>query len=146
MTESQFVRSQEPHEVSMPEGSRIAKSKSADAGEPVVRQLQVESDPLQIAQIIVDRKVELPPPTPEPTLSELHFVPAIPVTGEVLVAVPEPEPELVPELVQKQPVKVEQAQSEPDADSSERLLHLKSENNKVRSELTELEQAFNTGL
>lgn len=142
MTESQFVRSQEPHEVSMPEGSRIAKSKSADAGEPVVRQLQVESDPLQIAQIIVDRKVELPPPTPEPTLSELHFVPAIPVTGEVLVAVPEP----VPELVQKQPVKVEQAQSEPDADSSERLLHLKSENNKVRSELTELEQAFNTGL
>lgn len=138
MTESQFVRSQEPHEVSMPEGSRIAKSKSADAGEPVVRQLQVESDPLQIAQIIVDRKVELPPPTPEPTLSELHFVPAIPVTGEVLVA--------VPELVQKQPVKVEQAQSEPDADSSERLLHLKSENNKVRSELTELEQAFNTGL
>lgn len=142
MTESQFVRSQEPHEVSMPEGSRIAKSKSADAGEPVVRQLQVESDPLQIAQIIVDRKVELPPPTPEPTLSELHFVPAIPVTGEVLVALPEP----VPELVQKQPVKVEQAQSEPDADSSERLLHLKSENNKVRSELTELEQAFNTGL
>ncbi len=142
MTESQFVRSQEPHEVSMPEGSRIAKSKSADAGEPVVRQLQVESDSLQIAQIIVDRKVELPPPTPEPTLSELHFVPAIPVTGEVLVAVPEP----VPELVQKQPVKVEQAQSEPDADSSERLLHLKSENNKVRSELTELEQAFNTGL
>ena len=142
MTESQFVRSQEPHEVSMPEGSRIAKSKSADAGEPVVRQLQVESDSLQIAQIIVDRKVELPPPTPEPTLSELHFVPAIPVTGEVLVAVPEP----VPEPVQKQPVKVEQAQSEPDADSSERLLHLKSENNKVRSELTELEQAFNTGL
>lgn len=142
MTESQFVRSQEPHEVSMPEGSRIAKSKSADAGEPVVRQLQVESDSLQIAQIIVDRKVELPPPTPEPTLSELHFVPAIPVTGEVLVALPEP----VPELVQKQPVKVEQAQSEPDADSSERLLHLKSENNKVRSELTELEQAFNTGL
>ena len=142
MTESQFVRSQEPHEVSMPEGSCIAKSKSADAGEPVVRQLQVESDPLQIAQIIVDRKVELPPPTSEPTLSELHFVPAIPVTGEVLVAEPEP----VPELVQKQPVKVEQAQSEPDADSSERLLHLKSENNKVRSELTELEQAFNTGL
>ena len=140
MMESQFVRSQEPHEVSMPEGSHIATSRSADPGEPIVRQLQVESEPLQIAQIILDRKVELPPPTPGPTLSEPHFAPAIPATEEVLAALPEPVP------VQKQSVKVEETQPEQDADSSERLLHLKSENNKVRSELTELEQAFNTGL
>ena len=140
MTESQFVRSQEPHEVSMPEGSHIAKSRSTDPGEPVVRQLQVQSDPLQIAQIIVDRKVELPPPTPESTLSESHFVPAFPSTAEVVAAEPVPVP------MQKQPVKIQRTQPEPDADSSERLLHLKSENNKVRSELTELEQAFNTGL
>ena len=140
MTESQFVRSQEPHEVSMPEGSHIAKSRSTDPGEPVVRQLQVQSDPLQIAQIIVDRKVELPPPTPEPTLNEPRFVPAIPVTEDFLAALPEPEP------VQKQPVKIQRTQPEPDAASSERLLHLKSENNKVRSELTELEQTFNSGL
>ena len=142
MTESQFVRSQEPHEVSMPEGSHIAKSRSTDPGEPVVRQLQVQSDPLQIAQIIVDRKVELPPPTPESTLSESHFVPAFPSTAEVVAAEPVP----VPVPMQKQPVKIQRTQPEPDADSSERLLHLKSENNKVRSELTELEKAFNTGL
>ena len=142
MTESQFVRSQEPHEVSMPEGSHIAKSRSTDPGEPVVRQLQVQSDPLQIAQIIVDRKVELPPPTPESTLSESHFVPAFPSTAEVVAAEPVP----VPVPMQKLPVKIQRTQPEPDADSSERLLHLKSENNKVRSELTELEQAFNTGL
>ena len=142
MTESQFVRSQEPHEVSMPEGSHIAKSRSTDPGEPVVRQLQVQSDPLQIAQIIVARKVELPPPTPESTLSESHFVPAFPSNAEVVAAEPVP----VPVPMQKQPVKIQRTQPEPDADSSERLLHLKSENNKVRSELTELEQTFNSGL
>jgi hypothetical protein len=142
MTESQFVRSQEPHEISMPEGSHIAKSRSADPGEPIVRQLQVESEPLQIAQIIVDRKVGLPPPTPGPTLSDPDFVPAMPATEEVVAVVPVP----VPVPVQRQPEKVEKAQPEPDADSSERLLHVKSENNKVRLELMNLEQAFSNSL
>ncbi|MEI7535754.1 MAG: hypothetical protein WCJ76_01015 [Comamonadaceae bacterium] len=136
MTESQFVRNQEPHEVTMPEGSHIAKSKSADPGAPVVRQLQLESDPLQIAQIIVDRKVQLPPPAAEPTLAVPNFMPVIAEAVDVLAALP----------VQEQSVNEEKAEQEPEADSSERLIHLRIENNKVRAELKDLEQIFNSGL
>lgn len=136
MSETQFIRSTEPHEVNLPEGSHVAKSRSADAGEPVVRQLIVESEPLEIVQVLADRRVDLPPPISGLPLADATLkVAAIEDPGAASVR-----------PADEQWARSEASVLEPATDFPARLIHLKIENNKVRGELDGLEDLFNSGV
>jgi len=50
MSDTQFVRNEDPHEVSLPEGSKVAKSRSAENPTPVIRQVIVDSDTLNVEE------------------------------------------------------------------------------------------------
>lgn len=136
MTESHFVRNLEPHEVSLPERGTIARSRSADPGAPVVTDLQIESESLDVAHGMVERYADLPPPLAGATPDNPHFKPAF--TEVVQLAA------LVASEVQA--ANVQGAELLREVSTSDRLIQLKSENNKVRAELDDLEQLFNTGL
>ncbi len=136
MQESQFVRNQEPHEVSLSEGSRVAKGKSFDAGAPVVRQLIVDSESLDIAQAFDDRKVKLPEPISTPPLNEANLIVEI-------VAVVEGNP---PNAKLALPTKAAIAVVETEMNFPARLIHLKIENDRVRTELDSLESTFSSGV
>ena len=136
MLESQFVRNQEPHEVSLPEGSHVAKSKSVDGGAPVVRQLIVDSESLEIAQVIVDRKVKLPEPISAPPLNELNLI-----VEDLEVVEDQPSNARSTLLTMTEVTMVE-----PEMDFPARLIHLKIENHRVRAELDSLENIFSSGV
>jgi len=136
MSEPQFIRNKNPHEVSMPEGSHVAASKSAEVGGPTVRQVLTEND----AEILVDSaepsKVESPSLLPPNRLNEVVLKrskldsPQLPHAEEV--------------INQAQPM--DDLDPEPEMNFPARLIYLKLENDKVRSELDILEQQMTVGV
>ncbi len=62
MSDPKFIRNKEPHQVSMPEGSRVAASKSADVGGPSVRNTLVDNEQIISEEIdpLLNLSVELP--------------------------------------------------------------------------------------
>ena len=133
MSETQFIRSTEPHEVNLTEGNLVAKSRLAGDVSPVVRQSIVDPEPIEIVRSLVDRIVDLPPP-----ISALPLADATLKTGAPEVA----DTEFVPPA-HEQEAKAQAWGLEPTMDFSSRLTHLKIENNKVRAELNGLEDLFN---
>ena len=51
MTEAQFIPSSKPHSVEMPEGSHVAKSKSAHAGDDIRRNEHDEHAPVEVIEV-----------------------------------------------------------------------------------------------
>jgi len=51
MTEAQFIPSSKPHSVEMPEGSRVAKSKSAHTGDDIRRNEHDEHAPVEVIEV-----------------------------------------------------------------------------------------------
>lgn len=51
MTEPQFIPSSKPHSVEMPEGSRVAKSKSAHTGDDIRRNEHDEHAPVEVIEV-----------------------------------------------------------------------------------------------
>ena len=51
MNEAQFIPSSKPHSVEMPEGSRVAKSKSAHTGDDIRRNEHDEHAPVEVIEV-----------------------------------------------------------------------------------------------
>lgn len=136
MSETQLIRSTGPHEVNLPEGSHVAKSRSADAGAAVVRQAIVDSEPIEILRSLVDIRVDLSPPISALPLADANLKIATPEVLNAGSARPAPE----------QGVKAEDSGLESKVNLPARLTLLKIENNKVRAELDGLENLFHSGV
>ena len=138
MSEPQFIRNKNPHEVSMPEGSRVAASKSAEVGSPTVRQVLSEPDVGVVESFSESSRVE-PPPSITPK-----------VLNDVILARPKLDSMLLPDaqegLNQLLPTENLDLDPEPEMNFPARLIYLKLENDKVRSELDTLEQQMTAGI
>jgi hypothetical protein len=137
MSDPQFIRNKDPHQVSMPEGSRVATSKSADVGGPSVRNTNVD------AELIIPEEVD--------PLLNLSF--QLPELGRSLVDFNlniKDELSTSPELDEIISVKNEPSFSaeyiEAEMNFPARLIHLKIENDKVKNELDVLDKLMSTGI
>ena len=136
MSEPQFIRNKNPHEVSMPEGSHVAASKSAEVGGPTVRQVLIETD----ENISVD--------SAEASRVEFPSTVAPSVLKDVVIKLPTFDSPRLPqaEEVEDQSLQMEDLDPEPEMNFPARLIYLKLENDKVRSELDTLEQQMTAGI
>ena len=137
MSEPQFIRNKNPHEVSMPEGSRVATSKSADVGGPTVRNTQVDDELLVFEE--VDPLLNLSLQSPELVKDRLDF--NLKIKDELSTH---------PEFEEVVPIESEPSFSaeyiEAEMNFPARLIHLKIENDKVKSELDELDKLMSSGI
>lgn len=136
MSETQLIRSTGPHEVNLPEGSHVAKGRSADAGAAVVRQSIVDSEPIEIVRSLVDRRVNLSPPISALPLADANLNTGAPEVPDNALVRPAHEQE----------AKAQASGLEPRVNLPARLTHLKIENNRVRAELDGLENLFHSGV
>lgn len=137
MSDPQFIRNKNPHEVSMPEGSRVATSKSADVGGPTVRNTQVDDELLVFEE--VDPLLNLSLQSPELVKDRLEF--NLKIKDELST---HPEFEKVVHIESEPSFSAEYIEAEMNFPA--RLIHLKIENDKVKSELDELDKLMSTGI
>jgi len=137
MSDPQFIRNKDPHQVSMPEGSRVAASKSADVGGPTVRNTNVD-DELLISEE-VDPLLNLSFQLPELVKNPVDF--NLKSKDELLTA---PEIEEVVSTEIQPSFSAEYIEAEMNFPA--RLIHLKIENDKVKDELDELEKLMSSGI
>jgi hypothetical protein len=135
MNEPQFIRSKVPHEVSMPEGSQVAKSKSADVGSPTIRQVLVETDTHAPEEITEDSLV-ISPTIETKVLNDVTLNIKAPEAPQNL---PQPEKSYAKELS-------DLVGDEPEMNFPARLINLKIENDKVKVQLDRLESQMGSGV
>lgn len=141
MTEPKFIRNNEPHQVSMPEGSRVAVSKSADVGGPSVRKTVAEAEDLILEA--VDPLLNLAYDTPDVVRNLTDFELKEKYSDS---EVTEPSERVFQEInVEKSPVFTTEY-IETEMNFPARLIHLKIENDKVKGELDELDKMMASGI
>ena len=138
MSDPKFIRNSSPHEVSMPEGSRVAASKSAEIAGPAVRQLLAEDESAVLPEIVAPTSSVSPLPGPPSVLKEVILS-----QRESHVDVPRASPD-VQEAVHES--FNQELEAEPEMNFPARLIYLKLENDKVKSELDSLELQMTTGV
>lgn len=137
MSDPQFIRNKDPHQVSMPEGSRVAISKSADVGGPTVRNTHIDDELLITEE--VDPLLNLSFQLPELVKNPVDF--NLKSKDELLTA---PEIEEVVSIEIQPSFSAEYIEAEMNFPA--RLIHLKIENDKVKDELDELEKLMSSGI
>ena len=137
MSDPKFIRNKDPHQVSMPEGSRVATSKSADVGGPSVRTMLVDDEQIISEEIdpLLNLGVELPDVARR--VSEFNLK-----DKAVITAVSSAEN--VPKYESPPSFSAEYLEAEMNFPA--RLIHLKIENNKVKNEMIELENLMKNGI
>jgi len=137
MSDPQFIRNKDPHQVSMPEGSRVATSKSADVGGPTVRNTKVDDELLISEEVdpLLNLSFQLPELVKNPVDFNLNN------KDELLTA---PEIEEVVSIEIQPSFSAEYIEAEMNFPA--RLIHLKIENDKVKDELDELEKLMSSGI
>jgi hypothetical protein len=137
MSDPKFIRNKEPHQVSMPEGSRVAASKSADVGGPSVRNTLVDNEQIISEEIdpLLNLSVELPEVVRKTTEFNLK-------NKEVIAEVSSAEN--IPKYVSPPSFSAEYMEAEMNFPA--RLIHLKIENDKVKNEIIELENLMSNGI
>lgn len=137
MSDPKFIRNKEPHQVSMPEGSRVAASKSADVGGPSVRNTLLDDEQIISEEIdpLLNLGVELPEAARK--ISEFNLK-----DKEVIT------PVISAETLQKfeSPPSFSAEYMEAEMNFPARLIHLKIENDKVKNEMIELENLMSNGI
>ena len=137
MSDSQFIRNKDPHQVSMPEGSRVATSKSADVGGPTVRNTHVDIESIISEEI--DPLLNLTFKFPEMVKNSGEF--NLKFKDDILMV--------------KKFEEVEKTQIQPEFTSEyieaetnllARLTNLKKENFKVKNELSDLDKLMSSGI
>lgn len=145
MSDPQIIRTDAPHEVAMPEGSQVAKSKSREYGDPSIHKVLAESEAHVIERVMTEDRTLLPPPLPVEQRSQAQMN-----TAETMpVAVPAPLPALlvpVNALTQDREPPISQAGTKlVQMDFPARVILQKIENDKVRTQLDHLEQQMKPG-
>jgi glutaredoxin-related protein len=137
MSDPKFIRNKEPHQVSMPEGSRVAASKSADVGGPSVRNTLLDEEHIVAEEIdpLLNLSVELPEVVRKIAEIDLQKKNII---SQVSIA------ENLPRYVSQPSFSTEYIEAEMNFPA--RLIHLKIENDKVKSEILELENLMSSGI
>jgi hypothetical protein len=138
MNDPKFIRNSSPHEVSMPEGSRVAASKSAEIAGPAVRQLLAENESAVLPEIVSPSSNDSLLPGPANVLKEVILA-----QRESHVDEPRSSPD-VSQAVQA--TFKQELEAEPEMNFPARLIYLKLENDKVKSELDSLELQMTTGV
>jgi hypothetical protein len=137
MSDPQFIRNKDPHEVSMPEGSRVATSKSADVGGPTVRNTQVDDELLVSDEVdpLLNLSLQLPELVKDRGEFNLKIKDELPIPPKFEEAVSiEKESSFSAEYI------------EAEMNFPARLIHLKIENDKVKSELDKLDKLMSSGI
>jgi len=137
MSDPQFIRNKDPHQVSMPEGSRVATSKSADVGGPSVRNTHVDVELLISEEVdpLLNLSFQLPELVTNPADFNLKIKnePSTVPDSEEIVSI-ESEPSFSADYI------------EAEMNFPARLIHLKIENDKVKNELDELDKLMSSGI
>ena len=131
MSEPEFIRSGAPHEVSVAPGSMVAKSRSASPRDTVIRQ-NVAGEPEYVDVLDPVERDTLAigkPPGSEPKTSDEAVISN---RGRLFTAEPTKPP----------PVDEEAEEIAPEMNFPARLIHLRIENEKMRSVLDGLEKGF----
>ena len=137
MSDPQFIRNKDPHQVSMPEGSRVATSKSADVGGPSVRNTSVEDELIISEEVdpLLNLAFQLPEIVKKPVYLNLKINDDLSVDSKLEEVVEiDIEPSFSAEYI------------EAEMNFPARLIHLKIENDKVKNELDELEKMMSSGI
>ena len=137
MSDPKFVRNKEPHQVSMPEGSRVAASKSAEVGGPSVRNTLIDDE--QIISEEIDPLLNLSIKLPEVARKTSEFN----LTNKAVIA-DVSNAETLPKYVNPPSFSAEYIEAEMNFPA--RLIHLKIENDKVKNEMIELENLMSNGI
>lgn len=137
MSDPKFIRNKDPHQVSMPEGSRVATSKSADVGGPSVRTTLVDDEQIISEEIdpLLNLGVELPDVARR--VSEFNL-------KDKAVITTVSSAENVPKYESPSSFSAEYMEAEMNFPA--RLIHLKIENDKVKNEMIELENLMSNGI
>lgn len=137
MSDPKFIRNKEPHQVSMPEGSRVAASKSADVGGPSVRNTLVNDEQIISEEIdpLLNLSVDLPEVVRETAEFYLQHKESI---SDVASSAS------LPKYVSPPSFSAEYIETEMNFPA--RLIHLKIENDKVKNEMIELENLMSNGI
>jgi hypothetical protein len=137
MSEPQFIRNKDPHQVTMPEGSHVAASKSADVGGPSVRNTLIDEE-VNITEAVdplLNLTYEIPDPVKKLGDFKLEKKDDLPKVAKVDEPVPiEPEPTFSTEYI------------EAEMNFPARLIHIKIENDRVKSEIDELDKLMSSGI
>ena len=137
MSEPQFIRNKDPHQVTMPEGSHVATSKSADVGGPSVRNTLIDEE-VHITEAVdplLNLTYEIPDPVKKLGDFKLEKKDDLPKVAKVDEPVPiEPEPTFSTEYI------------EAEMNFPARLIHIKIENDRVKSEIDELDNLMSSGI
>ena len=137
MSDPKFIRNKEPHQVSMPEGSRVAASKSADVGGPSVRNTLVEDELMVSEEIdpLLNLDFEIPDVSRKLAKADLKGRDEIPDVSTVEdVFIDTSIPSFSTEYL------------ETEMNFPARLIHLKIENDRVKTEMSELENLMSSGI
>lgn len=137
MSDPQFIRNKDPHQVTMPEGSHVATSKTADVGGPSVRNTLIDEQ-VQSSEAI------------DPLLNLTYEIPnPVKQLGELKLGQKDDLPKLAKA---SEAVKIESEPTfsveyfEAEMNFPARLIHLKIENEKVKSEIDELDKLMSSGI
>jgi len=137
MSEPQFIRNKDPHQVTMPEGSHVAASKSADVGGPSVRNTLIDEE-VNITEAVdplLNLTYEIPDPVKKLGDFKLEKKDDLPKVAKVDEPVPiESEPTFSTEYI------------EAEMNFPARLIHIKIENDRVKSEIDELDKLMSSGI
>jgi hypothetical protein len=147
MSDPHIVRGDTPHEVSMPEGSNAAVSKTGEAGAPSIRRVLAEPEQFDAVQPLQDARVFGPAPLPT-RLDPLEVPPPVSPQprGEWTAAqVTQAENDFVSAAGDEMKAKLEAEiggadQTWVEMDFPARVIKLKMENDRVRDQLDHLER------
>jgi hypothetical protein len=131
MSEPGLIRSGAPHEVSVAPGSTVAKSRSASPRETVIRQ-NVAGEPEYVDVVDPVERDTLAIGKPRVDVPHTSEEAVVANRGRLFTAEPTKPP----------PVEDEAGEIAPEMNFPARLIHLKIENDKMRSMLDGLEQGF----
>ena len=131
MSEPELIRSGAPHEVSVAPGSTVAKSRSASPRETVIRQ-NVAGEPEYVDVVDPVERDTLAIGKPRPDATHASEAAAVTNRGRLFTAEP----------IKPPPVDDEPGEIAPEMNFPARLIHLKIENDKMRSMLDGLERGF----
>lgn len=137
MSDSQFIRNKDPHQVSMPEGSRIASSKSADVGGPIQQNIHIDKEFIISEEIdpLLNLTFKLPEMVKNSTEFNLKFKDDISIVKKFEeVEKIQIQPEFTSEYIEAE-IKL-----------LARLTNLKIENDKVKNELVKLDKLMSSGI
>lgn len=137
MSDSQFIRNKDPHQVSMPEGSQVATSKSADVGGPIQQNTHIDKE-LIISEEI-DPLINLTFKLPEMVKNSAEFSLKFKDDFSMVKKFEEVE------KIQTQPSFTSEY-IEAEINLIARLTNLKKENDKVKNELDKLNKLMSSGV